>query len=243
MARREPSIGQTRSNIAWTIVLVGFVGITAISGLAIGFATDQDRPEVTQTIFTAVLPLISTWVGAVLAFYFSKDNLQAATQTTLDAVASARGITAETPVMDAMIPINRIRPQRDVRNERAAKALKLSGLYESMQTSGMSRVPVFVDGVALYVVHEPDIDQYAQRIAVKSADLEESHTLGSLIEIPAGSKAVTTFATVAESATVADARATLKKMAQAKDVFVTEDGTKGGKVLGWLTNSDLARSE
>jgi hypothetical protein len=57
-----------------------------------------------------------------------------------------------------------------------------------------------------------------------------------------GAKAVSTFATVPSSATVADARAALAKVAEAKDLFVTEDGSKTGKVLGWLTNSDLARS-
>jgi CBS domain-containing protein len=177
-----------------------------------------------------------------LAYYFSKDNLQAASQTTLDAVAAAGGTTTQKPVNDVMIPLNRIRPREDAANDSAAKALLLRGLYEKMQSSGMSRVPVFADEVVLYVIHEPDIDRYAQAKGVTCSDLADTDTLGELIKDAVGAKAVSTFAAVSSSATVADARAALSKEAEAKDLFVTEDGTKTGKVLGWLTNSDLARS-
>jgi CBS domain-containing protein len=53
---------------------------------------------------------------------------------------------------------------------------------------------------------------------------------------------ITAFVAVPRTATMADARMELSKAADCKDVFVTDNGQKTGRVLGWLTNSDLARA-
>jgi len=239
---QAPAVTKTRSEMAWVIIGVGVTGITAISVVAIWLAVKDQRSATTQMVFNAVLPLFGTWVGAVLAYYFSKDNLQAASQTTLEAVSAVTGTAARTPVKDVMIPLSRIRPREDVANDAAAQALILRTLYEMMKSSGMSRVPVFKADVVVYVIHEPDIDSYAQNKAVASPALADTDTLGTLMQDPDRKKSVTAIVAVPVSASVADARAALAKEAEAKDVFVTEDGSRTGKVLGWLTNSDLARS-
>jgi hypothetical protein len=61
-----------------------------------------------------------------------------------------------------MIPLSKISPREDVSDVDAAKQLKLTELYDKMRSSGRSRVPVLVAQIALYVVHEPDVDKYAQ---------------------------------------------------------------------------------
>jgi hypothetical protein len=239
-----PTVTKTRSEMAWLIVSVGVVGITAISVAAIWLAAKSERSATTQMVFTAVLPLLGTWVGAVLAYYFSKDNLQAASQTTLQAVRAVGGgaATEGATVKDVMIPLNRIRPRVDVADDAAAKAQVLRHLYDTMVSSGMSRVPIFSDDVVIYVVHQPDIDRYAQSKGVACTALANTDTLQALMLDPEGAKDVSRFATVTTAATVAEARAALAKESEAKDLFVTEDGSKSSKVLGWLTNSDLARS-
>jgi len=245
MSTKNPlsDLGNTRTLLALGIVVLGVLGIIAISWVAIAGATSTGAPEMTRLVFASVLPLIGTWVGTVIAFYFSRDNLIAASQTTLAAIRAAGGLSEDDQVTTAMTPYNSIL-RKDVKDADEAKALKLSDLYDLIEQSGLSRVPIFADRKALYVVHEPDIDKYAQGATVASASLPAAATLGALLsgndeELK---KAVETFAAVAGTATVADARRALASVAEAKDLFVTDDGKTTGNVLGWLTNSDLARS-
>ncbi|WP_426594996.1 hypothetical protein ACPPVS_05345 [Cellulomonas sp. McL0617] len=236
---------KARTWIALTIVGAGIVGIVAISAVALTSAAAKDRAEMARLIFSSVLPLIGTWVGAVLAFYFSRDNLQAAAETTLTAIRAGQGLTDETRVAKVMIRVDQIRPQQSVADVTAAQALELKGLFDGMKSAGMSRVPIFsADKKALFVVHEPDIDKYAQVKGVTAAALATVDTMQALCaQSPDLNTAVTSFGTVLPTATIADARTALRSVVGAKDLFVTENGKADGTVVGWITNSDLARMD
>jgi CBS domain-containing protein len=231
----------TRNYIALGIVIAGFLGIAVLAVTAMFVAENKD--ETVRLIFASIVPLLGTWVGAVLAFYFSRDNLQAGSDTTLSAVRAAGGLDVETLVSAVMIPINRIRPREDVADEAAAKALTLASLHQKMRSSGQGRVPVLdLQQRALYVVHEPDIDKYAQAHGLSASALPEDATLQQLLDDAAIAAGVSGFVAVSPTATLGEARAAMAAALMAKDAFVTEDGQRTGRVLGWLTNSDLARS-
>lgn len=239
--RQTPDPNRTRTLIAFTVIGVGIVGIVVISWVAM--ATTDNKDETARLVFASVLPLIGTWVGAVLAFYFSRDNLQAASETTLRAVREAGGLTAETLVKDAMTRVDQIQPKIVVADDAEAQQVKLKELYDAMQTAKRGRIPILTDKqVALYVVHEPDIDKYAQAKGTSASTLTPADTLAQLLADPATVSAVSNFVTVPATATLGDARSALGKAMDAKDVFVTDTGQKSGVVLGWLTNSDLART-
>src|SRR4051795_5991752 len=99
MSRTEAADSATRKWLAAGIIGASIFAILVISGLAIGLA-GSSRAETSRLVFSAVLPLLGTWVGTVLAFYFARDNLQAATESTL----RLAGIDAGTPVANVMIP-------------------------------------------------------------------------------------------------------------------------------------------
>jgi hypothetical protein len=194
-------------------------------------------------VFASVLPLIGTWVGAVLAFYFSRDNLQAASETTLSAMRAVGVLTVETLVRDAMIRVDQIQPKRVVIDDAEAKQVPLKELYDAMLAAKRSRIPILTTSqVALYVVHEPDIDKYAQAIGTSANLLAVTDTLEQLLADATIASVISNFVTVPITATIGDARAALGQAMDAKDVFVTDTGQKGGVVLGWLTQSDLARA-
>jgi hypothetical protein len=238
---RWSDIAQSRGKLAVAILILSAVGITFISWTAIDNASATDKGETTRLVFSSVLPLLGTWVGTVLAFYFSRENLVTASETTIAAIRAGGGMTEEEQVTTAMTPFNRI-AREEVADDAAAQALLLKNLYAKMQASGLSRVPIFANRRALYVIHEPDIDKYSQGQGVASAALDDQKSLATLLADPELKSAVTAFAAVAATATVAEARAALGRTADAKDLFVTTDGKADGTVLGWLTNSDLARS-
>lgn len=62
--------------ITWSISILVVVSAVVIGVTAI-FASEE-VVEVSRMVFTATVPLAGTWVGTVLAYYFSKDNFNAA---------------------------------------------------------------------------------------------------------------------------------------------------------------------
>lgn len=69
-------------------------GIVAVSLAAILWETDTSRPEMARLVFNSILPLFGTWVGTVLAFYYVRDDLDAATAST----ERVMGLKPPTPV-------------------------------------------------------------------------------------------------------------------------------------------------
>jgi len=96
----------------------------------------------------------------------------------------------------------------------------------------------------MFNLNEPfEYDAHALAELADSVVFAAPDVLGQISHLdPDRTKSVTAIVAVPVSASVADAHAALAKEAEAKDVFVTEDGSRTGKVLGWLTNSDLPRS-
>src|SRR4051812_10658430 len=88
----------TRKRLAFWIVGASVAGVVLMSAIAI-LAAGKERPETSRLVFSSVLPLLGTWVGTVLAFYFARENLEAATESTL---ALAGRETAQ-PVAAVMI--------------------------------------------------------------------------------------------------------------------------------------------
>jgi hypothetical protein len=232
-----PSTSRFREWIALGVLITSIVIIGAVAIVAILEATDKS--DTTRFVFTSALPVLGTWVGTILAFYFARDNLQAATESTLRLTS---GLAPTTPVTAVMIGVNQINPKVTAADDAAAKALKLKDLYKSMQDAGQSRIPILdSSGAALYVVHEPDIDKYAQSVPAKAAALADTETLDKLLADADLKKAVTAFTAVPSTASVGEAREQLRSNPDVKDVFVTAGGKATDQVLGWLTNSDLAR--
>ena len=67
-------------------------------------------------------------------------------------------------------------------------------------------------------------------------------TVADLVADPARAELLrTSFGTVPESATLAEAKAALEQGRDREDVFVTRSGGRDEPVLGWITDNDLVR--
>lgn len=78
-----------RSEIAKSIVKFSVAGVAALSIVALAVAANSSQAallQTTQMVFASVLPLLGTWVGTVLAFYFSRENFEAANKSVQDLV-------------------------------------------------------------------------------------------------------------------------------------------------------------
>jgi hypothetical protein len=231
----------TRDRLAVTIVSISVAGILLASIAAIYFAAEGDRTETTRLVFTAVLPLLGTWVGTVLAFYFARDNLQAATEST---IRLARRGEPQTPVGQVMIPSSQIDSYVVAAGD-DPEAIKLNALYDRMRSLGRHRIPILsASGSVLYVVHDSTIAGFADAVRKDPADPRRfTETMRNLLQDGTFKKLVTAIGFVGANAVLADVRVAMRSVEGCNDVFVTTGGKQDDPVIGWVTNTDLAKLE
>lgn len=226
-----------RNRIALWLIGLGAVGIIGASVAAIWLANDQTRPEMTRLVFASVVPLFGTWVGTVLAFYFARDNLQAATDSTVRLQAAMSG--AQTPVSEVMIRKSSIKSM-DVTDDSAAQSLTLKSIADQMTADKVKRMPILTSpGSVLYVVHLSTLAQFADRIKKDLATLGPEK-LSDLLKEADLALLIRAFGIVRAGAVLAEARSAMNSVANCNDVFVTANGKPDEPVIGWITNTLLA---
>lgn len=231
---------RTRARLAIVIVALSVAGIGVASAVAIIFATSDNRPEMARLVFASVLPLLGTWVGTVLAFYFARENFQAATESTVRLFGR---VPARAPVGEVMIPKARI-ISYDLPAGTDVGTVPLADLYTKMTAAKVGRIPIFNDsGAVLYVVHQASIDSFAGSLAPPKDPAALTETMSDLLNVPDLKKLVEAIGIVGPNATVAEARAAMRAVEGSNDVFVTINGKRDDPVIGWLTNTDLAEME
>jgi hypothetical protein len=226
---------RTRTRIAGWIIGLAFLGIAALSAVAILAAGDTS--QTTQLVFSSVLPLLGTWVGTVLAFYFARDNLQAATESTL---RLQQGAETSTPVTSVMIRDADI-VAFDLGTNDTAPAVKLSDLHAAMRAISppSRRMPIRnASGAVLYVVHDSTLTAFAEKSGEATAKLTK--TLGDMLADEEFKALISAIGFVPAKATVAEGRAKMGSIANCNDVFVTQTGNAEERAIGWLTNTLLA---
>jgi hypothetical protein len=232
----------TRKWLAVWIVGASIIGIVAISAIAIALA-GSSRAETARLVFSSILPLIGTWVGTVLAFYFARENLQAATESTLRATESTlrlAGIEPGTPVTGVMIREPGITAYDLGANDRV-EDVRLQAVRGKMQTLDppARRLPIRnASGAVLYVIHDSTLTAYAESVSQTTATLDK--TIGDLLNVPYFRELVEAIGFVPEKATVAEARALMGSIKNCNDIFVTTTGKRDESAIGWLTNTLLA---
>jgi hypothetical protein len=230
----KPIDVKTRTWLAVGIVGAGIGGVVVLSVVALAFA--DDRSATSQLVFSAVLPLFGTWVGTVLAFYFARENLEAATQSTL----ALTGRETETPVTQVMIREADF-VAYDLGTSDSLDAVPLAAVRDRMRqlTPPSRRLPIRnAVGAVVCVIHDSTLSAYAESVAQTTERLDK--TLGDLLAVPEYKELVEAIGYVPETATIADARRVMGSIKNCNDVFVTSSGNRDERAVGWLTNTLLA---
>jgi hypothetical protein len=227
----------TRKWLAIGIVGLSVLGIAGVSAVAILTADDAERPETSRLVFSSVLPLLGTWVGTVLAFYFARENLAAATESTLALQGRAE---MATPVTKVMIPESDW-VVYDLGPTDSPEALELSALHARMRAISppSRRLPIrTASGAVLCVLHDSTLAAFAESEGQSGPTTDK--TLGDLLAKPEFKELVEAIGFVPEKATVLDARKVMASIKNCNDVFVTSTGKRDDRAIGWLTNTLLA---
>lgn len=195
----------------------------------------------------ALLPMLGTWIGTVLAFYFTNDSFQTASSETRLTMAETRDARLrQVPVREAMIPISRVSAIAE--NELDWPAVYFDTEVIDLLNRKVSRIPVLDKGKsrAYGVVHDSIAKDYAWQNNVPAGGGTKLKTLDQFLSDPAVQPIFrNSLAFVGPSATLADVKVAMEQASTSgypcRDVFVTEDGTATGKPLGMITNVDLEK--
>lgn len=257
-----------RKVVTWSIMgTMGIAAIVIISGYAAYYLshfqyfkfklppiTAESLQDNTLGVFHALLPVLGTWVGTVLAFYFSRENFVTAAATTQKLVGQLSDQKLQQAgARSVMIPFTRIMGLNMTKDMTEAD-ITVESLRDMIKPHGarvplLTRVPIFThDRLVKYVIHQSTIYEFlAQQYLAKKTETakapteEKKATLKDLIEHNDFREETQRFAFVPAYASLADAKAAMEKVDGCMDVFVTQNGGSNEPVLGWISNVEIAR--
>ncbi len=229
------AVDRTRAKLAFWVVCIGAGGVLLLAIATVWLSPASERAETVRLVFSSVLPLLGTWVGTVLAFYFARESLDAATESTRALLQTDDA----TPVREVMIPKSSIEAYV-LEEGKSADKIRISDLFKRMQAAKRQRLPIVrADWSVAYVVHMATLRAFADTDAAMTLDATDKR-LSDLLAVPDLAAYVSAIAVVGPNATVGDARNALSAVAHCNDVFVTRSAQRTDPIVGWLTNTLLA---
>jgi hypothetical protein len=249
--------------IRYSFVLIGIVVVVVI-GMAILAASSayyfrsiewvEPLQQATDKVMTAVLPLLGAWVGAIIAFYFGRENYEAASLTARQVLqATQPDKLASIAARDAMVPVASL----VVVATPAEAATPMMDILKRFETRGLGRL-IFTseakaatpgsagpNAVATGVLHDSTVKSFVLD-HVNATTLPAAVTLKMLTDDPGIQKLLSSaIVYVAPETTLAEVRrkmdeASKSASASVRDAFVTKTGDKSEPLLGYITDIDLA---
>jgi CBS domain-containing protein len=233
---------RTRNRIAFWVTLGGMVGVTILGIVVIRLAANDKRGEASQLVFGSLLPLLGTWVGTVLAFYFAKANYESAANHAKDLLGITERLRS-TPVESVMLKMTDPGvTKRTLVPPEKPESLKIAELLKILRDKGRNRLPVLnADGSLVFVIHLSVLTDYISTKALGAgakpvADLTFSDLQTDDAQLY---QQILAWACVKLGATLAEAKSAMEDIPGCSDVFVTTAGRKSDPVVGWLTNVEI----
>lgn len=243
----------SRDSIAKWVIICSGVGIVAVaitvllvSYRAASLGGMDHWHENSRLVFNTLTPIFATWVGTVIAYYFSRDNFESANQSVRQLVDR---ITLDehlqrTPARSVMLSVGQM-VKIKLQPDQNAEELRIEELDAYLdpdhpQTKNVTRLPILdSDDKAVYVIHRSVL--FEHRAKMSSANPDDL-LLRGLLARPRLKELVTTWANISQDATLLDAKRAMEASAIAQDVIVTPSGAPNDRVVGWLTNVDITRA-
>ena len=232
-------------------------------------------------VFSAVLPVFATWVGTVIAFYFTNESFRQAAQVARESASGLIERLRSLPIKLTMLPLKGIKLLKLTAGaslETADLAEVKAAFDQTSKDEPISR-PLILDSAdrLVAVMHrsmwsellasDPDTGKALAAVGTQPASAASAGaaaqasqpappqtkidlTLGKLISRPIpGTSSGGTYgdmlrkivAFVALDKTLADAKAAMEALSGCQDVIVTQSGATTMPVVGWITNTRLAR--
>jgi len=211
--------------IVISIIALGFVGFKIVA---------TNNADNSKFVYSSLLPLVGTWVGVVLAFYFGKENYEAASkryEKIIDKLSP--DILDDVAVNQVMISKKTMVSKKwsEIENK------KVKDIIDFLIEIDKSRLPILDDnGNIKYIIHsslltKPLKDQNNQ---VQAADTNQS--INAFVQ--KNLTVIEAILQVDEKEILENVRKTMNSKPNCKDVFVINNDKK---LVGWLTDTLILR--
>lgn len=220
-------------------IVFGF-SFLLLAGVAV--ATLWSRAFSAELVFTTITTLVGTWVGTLLAFFYSRENFESASRSMQQTI---QRLTPDdklhgVKVVDRMIPRGEM-TSFDLKAGQDFKAIPLTELEALLAKAKVSRLPILnADGSAAAMVHGSLIAQFRSPPDVATPPTPDpAATLGDLMKRDDFGERVTRLAFAGRDRSLRDAKAAMNAQPKCKDVFVTATGSAKEPVVGWVTDNGI----
>ena len=243
------STSKARTTIAKWVIGGSAGGLIALGFAMILTAETGNTGPAAEKVFTMLVPLLGTWVGTVLAYYFSGENFERASQSVTRLVEQvSEKKLRRVSVREAMTPRHAITVLELEPGDDEGAEINLEKKLLDLLKDPITRIPVFdSEGKAKYIIHQSLLFRFIAEKTIEMTDqtppfevpkqtLKDFLDHKNMKEIVSG-----TFTFVSIEGTLADAKDAMDKLPKCQDVFVTDDGTKGKPVVGWVTNTNISK--
>ena len=247
MADTTNQDSRTMMKYRWWMALI----IIAISNLVLLTVTivlmKTDREEGGKTAFNMLVPMVGTWIGTVIAYFFSSDNFQRASDSMNKMMGQViQDKLTSIKVKDVMIARANMTAVVLQPDDDGAKVNLKTEILDRFNDT-VTRMPVFTDkDVTKYIIHSNEVFQFvtAKTLAqTATAPFDVSKpTLKEFLDTNKNADFVSkTIAYIALDATLADAKAKMDAIPDCQDVIITDTGDADKPVRGWLTNIQIIK--
>lgn len=237
---------QSRRWLTFIVIVIAVLGVVSLGIVTLAIkssGTADTLFERVKYVSATILPLLASWVGTILAFYFSKENLAAATQSVTELSKSLSG----TEKLKVIAVRSKMRPLGATTYEQISPGTEATVLLSDLlrKYSNLERIIILdTDGKVRLLIYKSMIERYLSKVATKavtpaSGSAIERLTLKDLLEwSPETLQTFTrTFGFVSADATLADVKQVMDKIDKCGDVFVTASGKSTEPMVGWITDN------
>lgn len=222
-----------RDNLANYIVGLSTVALVIVGAIII-FKDGEDLSG-SKLVYNSLLPLVGTWVGTILAFYFGSANYEAA------ASKYEKIIDKLTPELLDDVLVNQIMITKKTMVSKVwskIENLTVSQVIQFLKEVDKSRLPVLdKKGDIKYIIHESSL----LGVGIESSGPEAlgelgSKTMSEFVKSQVG--IVDQIVKINDDSKLEDARKELENNPKVKDIFVINSK---GELTGWLTDTLILR--
>ena len=229
-------------------ILIALIVLATISL----FSSTEKGFDNVKELFGILLPVIGTWIGTVLAFYFSKENFEAANRSVsamVKQVTSTDEKLEELKVTDIMLKPNDFYLKK-VENLDEFKACKISDLITEMEKSQSERMAILENQTLkfIFLIYRSTLERFLVGYTKGDITLNDQ-TTPLVAELTVQNMLESTFPlakSIVEltnsepflpiTSTLAQVRQKMQDKTVCQDVFITKTGNKNESVEGWITD-------
>lgn len=181
-----------------------------------------------KDLLGVLLPLFGTWVGTVLAYYFGKENFEAASKRYENIIQKL------TPDVLDDISIKQIMIDQATmvsKEESVSSDLTVNDLIVFLDSISKPRLPILNNQKIKYIIHKSTLTE-------AKINGDGTLKLSQFISNAKYSALLVNFITIEEEEKLEDVRKKMTSKDKCKDAFVCN---KEGILTGWLTDTLIIR--